>query len=118
MGKLSETVGNSGEQIAESYLKKNSFKFTCRNYHSCYGEIDMIFSDEHFIVFVEVKLRKVGCIANALEYVSRSKQKKIIKTAYEYIAKNNIKIQPRFDVIEIVNCNKEFKINHIKNAFG
>ena len=47
------------------------------NYHSKYGEIDIIVCDEEYIVFVEVKTRKVGSMIRGLEFVDRKKQNKI-----------------------------------------
>ena len=37
-----KSIGREGEDIAASYLKKNKVKILERNYHSRFGEIDII----------------------------------------------------------------------------
>ncbi|GHU56079.1 hypothetical protein FACS1894132_13080 [Clostridia bacterium] len=44
------------------------------------------------------------------------KQARIVKTATEYILKNNIELQPRFDVAVVIFAEK-IHINYVKNAF-
>ena len=111
-------IGAAGEDFAAQYLRERGYKIICRNYHESAGEIDIIAEKNGFTVFAEVKTRKQNSMCSGLEAVNLSKQKKIIKTALMYIMKNNINLQPRFDVIEIYTGTKdEFKVNHIRNAF-
>ena len=49
--------GKLGEDITADYLCKNDFEIVARNYHSRYGEIDIIAKNSEFIAFVEVKAR-------------------------------------------------------------
>ena len=110
---MSRIIGIFGENQAECYLKKIGYKILCKNYHSRFGEIDIIALHGDCTVFVEVKKRGENSFAGGAEFVTPTKQKKIIKTALFYIQSKNIQNNIRFDVIEI-NCNN---INHIKNAF-
>lgn len=114
-------IGSWGEDRACEYLTANGMTIICRNYHSRYGEIDIIAKDKNCTVFVEVKTRKNSVFGNASEYVTRKKQDKIILTAQQYIG-SEAEIEMRFDVIEVYYYNnlKSFivkQINHIKNAF-
>lgn len=118
----SKNIGNRGESIVCNYLVKNNYKILCRNYYTRYGEIDIIAEKEPFIVFVEVKVRKINSIISGLEAVDIRKQKKIIKTAECYLLENNIELQPRFDVFELIyyfkNGTKFLKhMRHFENAF-
>lgn len=119
MNKLSNESGKLGEQFASEMLKKKGYDVICTNYHSRYGEIDIICSDEKYIVFVEVKTRSNKYNVLPREYVTSKKQQKIIKTALLYLAENNVKLQSRFDVIEIITDQNDSIIsyNHIENAF-
>lgn len=122
MPKLENKLGRIGENIACKFLDKNNYKILKRNYHTLYGEIDIIATDDSFIIFTEVKLRKFNSKISGLEAVDIKKQEKILKTAMIYLEENNIKLQPRFDVIELTyylkNNSKVLKeVNHIKNAF-
>ena len=47
--------GAFGEEWVAWYLQKKGWEILERNYHSRYGEIDMIAVDGPYIVFVEVK---------------------------------------------------------------
>ena len=94
-------AGAWGEELAAAYLRKKRYKLLSAGYRSRFGEIDLIVSDRKYLVFVEVKLRKSGQFAKALEYVDRRKQDRIRTTAEVYLSQNPTALQPRFDVIEI-----------------
>lgn len=114
-------TGRWGEQIAAEYLKKKKYRIVGLNYSARIGEIDLIATTREYIVFAEVKLRKSSEYGEAREYVTYSKQQKLIKTASLYLAKNPTPLQPRFDVIEIYapegEKTKNPRIVHIENAF-
>ena len=112
-------AGKKGEKLACKFLISKGYKIVFRNYYSMYGEIDIIAEKEKYIVFVEVKTRKENSFLRGTFAVDRNKQKRIVKTAMMYLGSVNCELQPRFDVIEIINTgfNKQVKINHIKNAF-
>ena len=81
----------------------------------------MIVKDRKFLVFVEVKLRKSGTFAQALEYVDRRKQDRLRVTASIYLSENPTKLQPRFDVIELYApegvATADPQIHHLEDAF-
>ena len=114
-------LGRFGEQTAADFLKKKHYKIIGLNYAARFGEIDIIAQDKHYIVFVEVKLRKSDRFAQAREFVTASKREKIIKTASLWLSQNETTLQPRFDVIEVYApegaLSKVVQINHIENAF-
>lgn len=110
-------IGKFGENVAKEYLIKNKFNILKTNYHSRYGEIDIICENYDYIVFVEVKSKFCSSCSNLSERVGISKQNKILKTILLYLSENNIKKQPRIDVIEVIIFSKSYKINHIENAF-
>ena len=98
---ISKLSGAWGEALAAEFLRKKRYKIVAAGYHSRFGEIDLIACDKHYLVFVEVKLRKNGDFAAGREYVNKRKQDRIRVTASMYLAQNPTKLQPRFDVIEI-----------------
>lgn len=114
-------IGAWGEKQSCEFLKNLGYEILTVNYHSRYGEIDIIAKENNCLVFAEIKTRKNNFYGNAAEYVTHSKQKKIIQTAEKYI-ENNPDTELRFDVIEvyyrqIYGTPVLKKINHIKNAF-
>lgn len=111
-------TGKIGEDFAAEYFIKSGWKILDRNFHSRYGEIDLIVENEKYILFVEVKSRGEKSISRPCEAVTLSKQKKIIFTAQTYLMNSVSFKQPRFDVFEVWIHNKSvFKFNHIENAF-
>lgn len=112
-------LGLKGEKEAARYLRDNSYEIIDGNYDTRAGEIDIIVRREKLIVFVEVKSRSEGYIAKPVESVDKIKQQKIVQTAMLYMAVNKIRLQPRFDIIEVYFDNKsDFEsLNHIENAF-
>jgi len=122
MGKTQD-IGNFGEDFTVNYLKKQGYKIIERNYHSRFGEIDIIAANKKVIAFVEVKARGEKSLYTPREAVDFSKQQKCRKTAEIYLVNNPNNLQPRFDVSELVikeNENHKPKVtehNYIENAF-
>ena len=69
-------MGAWGERVAAEYLRCKGFSLLAHSYRSRFGEIDLIVSDDRFLVFVEVKLRKNDKFARAVEYVDYKKQER------------------------------------------
>lgn len=112
------SLGKLAEIKACEYLKKKKYKLLDFNYVSVFGEIDLIMQKGKTICFIEVKMRNQNSIAAPAEFVDLRKQKKIISTAQIYLSNNNIKLQPRFDIIEVYSENNKIKcIKHLENAF-
>ena len=94
-------AGVWGEALAAEYLRKKNYRIVASRFYSRFGEIDLVAKNNHFLVFVEVKLRKSRDFAQGREYVNRRKQDRIRMTASIYLSRNPTSLQPRFDVIEI-----------------
>lgn len=117
----SHIIGNIGEEIATKYLQKNGYKIIDRNYTCSFGELDIVAKDKKEICIIEVKTRtneEYGirpCLA-----VNDIKKNHLVKTAEVYLAKKQLQNEyTRFDVIEIIlNENKTYKLNHIKQIIG
>lgn len=116
-------IGKLGEELVAKYLKNEGFLIVRRNYLSRYGEIDIVAEKGEYILFIEVKTREKDSPITPRGAVSRTKMKKIVLTAKDYIRKLRVKINYRFDIAEVlysVDENGEFKVtlNYIKNAFN
>lgn len=114
-------VGAWGEALAAEYLRKKKYHLLAAGFRCRYGEIDLIVYNKKFLVFVEVKLRKNDCFANAMDFVDYHKQNRIRSTAEFYLSQNQTDLQPRFDVIEIyapegIDTKKPI-IHHLEDAF-
>ena len=108
-------TGQEYEKTAATLLKKAGYKILTTNYLTRMGEIDIIASKEDYIVFIEVKYRKSANFGAASEFVSKSKQAKIIKSALAYIKKHYLHDKSfRFDVVAITGSETEI----IENAYA
>ena len=120
---LTSEIGKLGEDMVAKYLQKQGCLITRRNYHSKYGEIDIVAEKGEYIFFIEVKTREENSQITPAGAVSKSKQRKIVLTAKDYIAKLRIDINYRFDIAEVVykiDQNGQFhaSLNYIRNAFN
>ena len=94
-------LGQWAEQTALLFLQSQQYQYVNKNYHSRFGEIDLIVKRDNELVFVEVKARSAGSYAEACEVISYSQQRKIIKTAQFFLQRypNYYNFDCRFDVI-------------------
>lgn len=108
--------GESGERIAEKYLKDHGYRLIARNFKTDTGEIDLVVTDDEALVFVEVKARRSDEFGLPCEAVDLHKQRKINMVAGQFIKRNMFFGAPvRFDVIEVYL--DDARVNHIENAF-
>lgn len=117
--RTAKETGAAGETAAAAYLAGQGFDLLQKNYRCPYGEIDMIAADRQYILFVEVKTRGDNPLGRPAQAVDHRKQKRLMRTAVDYLAKYPSNLQPRFDVIEVYlpAGSEEAQIHHIPNAF-
>lgn len=119
MNESTYVKGKKGENLATEYLMQKGYRIMQRNVTFKKNEIDIIAIDKNEIVFVEVKERATDMFGSPYEKVNKKKQELIIKVADNYIIRNNINLEARFDIVSIVNIDSEEpKIEHIINAFS
>lgn len=115
---MSQKIGFAAEDVARDYLRDQGLKWIESNYTCRLGEIDLIMHDKIHLIFIEVRARSSKDFGGALESITYSKQRKIIRTALLYlqITKRYEKQPIRFDVLTIDGAPPQ--IAWIKNAFG
>lgn len=110
--------GRKGEDFAADFYLKTGCEILERNYHSRFGEIDLIAKKDNHIIFVEVKTRDENAVDAPSASVTKSKRKKIILTAMKYMDNKPMNLFSRFDVFEVWQKDgRIFKFNHIESAF-
>ncbi len=107
--------GRLYEEQAAQYLVSKGYVILERNYHTHFGEIDIIAMEGGYLVFIEVKYRKNAAVQHPAAAVGAVKQSRICKCALTYIKKQNIddSFPVRFDVLSILGET----ISLYKNAF-
>ena len=116
-------IGRIGEKMVADFLRSKGYIILRCNYKGRFGEIDIIAESPDAIVFVEVKTRAEGALVAPADAGDAAKQVKIIKTAYDFLAKLPYEVAYRFDVAEVTYRQSEdkplrFSLNYIKNAFS
>jgi len=113
--------GAAGEVLAARFLRDKGYTVLASNFRCRQGEIDIIAAKGHYIVFAEIKTRRVGAMYTPGEAVTAAKQWRIIQTAMAYLGRYPTDLQPRFDVIEVLteadDAMKIVEINHILGAY-
>ena len=114
-------LGRWGEDAAAEFLKRKGYRIVGRNYSCRMGELDIIAEKGRWIVFAEVKTRKNADFAQAAEFVTPAKQRRLITAAELWLGQNPTKKQPRFDVIEVYAPQgiktERPDIRHMEDAF-
>ena len=115
-----QELGKSGENLAVDELMAQGYAVIARRYRTRHGEIDIIARDGETLVFVEVRRKSgEGCGA-AAESVTRDKQRRVIRMAIDYLARNDLydKCAVRFDVVAIDDQpDGSSRLTLIKDAF-
>ena len=111
-------VGQRAEQLASEYLINQGLRPVARNFRHRGGEIDLIMLHEECLAFIEVRYRASTRFSPASHTVDSHKQRKIIRTAAVFIARNRrfaTRVM-RFDVVAVEGATATH-INWIIDAF-
>ena len=104
--------------MAASYLQEHGYQILDRNWSNRgRKEVDIIATKDEYIVFVEVKTRRVGTLTSPVAAVDSRKQHRICLAADSYLKTNRIDLRCRFDVIAIIYDGEYSRIDHIEDAF-
>ncbi len=111
-------AGARGEDAACALLEQEGYTILARNFHSRYGEIDIIAQCGEITAFVEVKARESVQYGLPCEAVTPRKQEKIIQTAYVWLQAHDPGGMYRFDVVEVLlTAGRPTGIRHLPDAF-
>ncbi|MBS9778685.1 MAG: YraN family protein [Campylobacteraceae bacterium] len=100
--------GLSGEKKAVKFLKKQHLEILQTNFHSRFGEIDIIAKDKDILHFIEVKTSKNY---DPLDRITPQKFQKILKTIDYYMYQNPNQYDYQIDAILV----RDDKIEWIQN---
>ena len=83
-------TGQKGEQMAADFLEKNGYKILETNWRFMNLEADIIAEKSKILVIAEVKTRKSNYFGEPESFVTKQKQKNLIKTANAYIERKQL----------------------------
>lgn|SRR5690606_29645832 len=110
-------LGNTGEQLAVDFLIKHGYEILERNFRFDKAEVDIIAKLNNTLAIIEVKTRSSIDFGNPQDFVKPKQIQRLVKAVDEYVISNDLDVEVRFDIIAIIRENKEFKIEHLENAF-
>lgn len=96
--------GINAEQQAKAHLINKGLVFVEQNYSVPLGEIDLIFTENGALVFVEVKYRRSCTHGYAAEYFTASKRSKMNRAIMCYLQQHHLNLHHtnlRIDLIAI-----------------
>ena len=116
---MSPGAGKRGEAHIARWMEKRGYRVVAQNYHSRFGEIDIIAEKGAFLVFVEVKTREEGSLVSPYEAIIPGKQRKIAATAQDYLVRHPTSLQPRFDAAAVfLEGGRIVGQDYLENAFS
>jgi putative endonuclease len=112
------TLGAHAEQAAFRHLVDNDLRPIARNFRCRGGELDLVMLDGDCLVIVEVRYRKSSRFAAPAITVDRHKQRKLVRTAALFAARNRrfASLPMRFDVVAVEGSTTP-AIRWIRDAF-
>jgi len=114
---INADFGRKGEELAVRYLTEIGYTIVARNYRFRKAEIDILAQKGAVLAVVEVKARSSSFITHIEQTVSKKKIALLVEATNAYIAKNDLEVDVRFDIITIRKTKSKYTITHIKDAF-
>lgn len=109
MGLKAYLLGVKGEDRAEIFLKKQGFVIIERNFHSKFGEIDIIAQKDNVVHFIEVKSTEGEYEASYR--LDGKKYEKILKTLNFYLLKKGLNNDFQVDLLCMYKNKTDFREN-------
>lgn len=82
-------LGAWGETLAVDFLSKKGYELLEKNFHTRYGEIDLIMKSGDQLVAVEVKTRKSKAYGIAEYSITKKKYQAMQDSMFVYLESNN-----------------------------
>jgi putative endonuclease len=114
-------LGRLGERLAAAHFARLGYDVLAQNHHTRFGELDLVLSDGHTLVFCEVKTRRLGS-GEPFENLHPAKQAQVRKMAAAWL------LQPsdrpwhddlRFDAVGVLVDRDDglVRLDHLQGAF-
>jgi putative endonuclease len=115
-------LGRVGERLALEHLERLGYRLVTSNHRTRFGELDLVVCDDDAIVFVEVKARRAGAVAGALESVPPRKQRQVRRMAAAWLVETTERPRARdlrFDVVAVTvdRHGALTRLDHLEGAF-
>jgi putative endonuclease len=114
------TLGRRGEELAAEHLERLGYRIVDRNYRTRFGELDLVATDDHVLVFCEVKTRRDG--GDPWQTLGEAKRRQVRSMGRAWLSEVHDRprcSQLRFDAIGIVldRDGALRRLEHLEGAF-
>lgn len=110
-------LGKLGEELAVEFLQQEGYSILETNWFFDKAEIDIIAQKDNLLIVIEVKTRSSNDFGLPQDFVKPKKIQLLVKAVNQYVEKNDLDVEVRFDIIAVTKQGNEFNIEHIKEAF-
>jgi putative endonuclease len=115
---MRQLLGADAEEATARHLEAKGYRIRDRNFHSRYGELDLVAEDGDTVCFVEVRMRSSAAWGDPSQTVSYAKQRKVVKAALHYLHVHGLEGRMvRFDVVSVLGQGEKAQLEHIPDAF-
>jgi len=119
---LRHHLGRVGERLAREHLERLGFRVVASNYRTRFGELDLIVTDDTWLVFVEVKTRRAGALESSMQAVSPQKCRRVRRMAAAWLVEAIERPRSRelrFDAIGVTvdRDGHLIRLEHLEAAF-
>lgn len=110
--------GDEAEQLVVEQLEREGWLIRDRNMTYRSGELDVVAEKGEVLAFVEVRMRASSVWGDPSATVSRSKQRKVVLAAMQYLQQRRLHNRViRFDVASVIGRGQDGHVELIPNAF-
>ena len=111
--------GSWAEDRALAHLRRHGLSLIARNFHSRFGEIDLIMRQGEVLVFVEVRARRNAGFASPAQSIDEPKQRRLALAASNFlqVRPRYAQLRSRFDAVCVTGANSKATLQWITNAF-
>lgn len=110
-------LGKLGEEMAVEFLEKEGYEIIETNWRFQKAEVDIIAKKENTLAIIEVKTRSSLNFGLPQEFVKPKKIQLLVKAVNEYVIRNDLEVEVRFDIIAVHLEGKSLVIEHLVDAF-
>ena len=110
-------LGKLGEELAVEFLEKNGYTILETNWTFQKAEVDIIAKKDGILAVVEVKTRSSIDFGLPQDFVKPKKIQLLVIAINEYVLSNDLDLEVRFDIIALHKEGKDFKMEHLEDAF-
>lgn len=107
-------IGAQGEAAALRYLRTKGYGLIAKNFHSRFGELDLVMLDSNELVGIEVKTRRTRSFGTPATGVGKLKVQRLRAAFEQFVLDFGWHGPYRLDVIGLFWHGSSFRVEHLE----